>query len=69
MILELADIRIQPGQQAAFEVAIERGARTVQLNLAQGAPFQMATGECGAEMRPRTRRIPIGQCGIARLCP
>lgn len=29
MILELADIRIQPGQQAAFEEAIERGARTV----------------------------------------
>ena len=25
MILELADIRIQPGQQAAFEAAIERG--------------------------------------------
>jgi heme-degrading monooxygenase HmoA len=25
MILELADIRIQPGQQAAFEEAIQRG--------------------------------------------
>ena len=29
MILEHADIRIQPGQQAAFEEAIERGVRTV----------------------------------------
>ena len=29
MILELADIRIHPGQQAAFEEAIERGLQTV----------------------------------------
>jgi len=29
MILELADIRIQPGQQAAFEEAIARGLGTV----------------------------------------
>ena len=29
MILELADIRIAPGQNAAFEEAIERGLRTV----------------------------------------
>lgn len=29
MILELADIRIQPGQQAAFEEAIQRGLATV----------------------------------------
>ena len=29
MILELADIRIQPGRQAEFEAAIERGARSV----------------------------------------
>ncbi len=29
MILELADIRIQPGQQTAFNEAIERGLRTV----------------------------------------
>jgi heme-degrading monooxygenase HmoA len=29
MILELADIRIQPGQNAAFEEAIERGLKTV----------------------------------------
>ena len=29
MILELADIRIQPGQQAAFEEAIQRGLTTV----------------------------------------
>lgn len=29
MILELADIRIQPGQQAAFDEAIQRGVSTV----------------------------------------
>jgi heme-degrading monooxygenase HmoA len=29
MILELADIRIQPGQNAAFEEAIQRGLATV----------------------------------------
>jgi heme-degrading monooxygenase HmoA len=29
LILELADIRIQPGQQAAFEEAIQRGVNTV----------------------------------------
>ena len=29
MILELADIRIHPGQNAAFEEAIERGLETV----------------------------------------
>jgi len=29
MILELADIRIQPGQQAAFEQAIQHGLNTV----------------------------------------
>jgi heme-degrading monooxygenase HmoA len=29
MILELADIRIHPGQQAAFEEAIQRGVNTV----------------------------------------
>ena len=29
MILEIADIRIPPGQQAAFEAAIQRGLATV----------------------------------------
>ena len=29
MILELADIRIHPGQQAAFEAAIQRGVNEV----------------------------------------
>ena len=29
MILELADIRIHPGQQAAFDVAIQRGVSEV----------------------------------------
>ncbi len=37
MILELADIRIQPGQQAAFDEAIERGVRTV---IAKAKGFQ-----------------------------
>ena len=37
MILELADIRIHPGQQAAFDEAIERGIRTV---IAQAKGFQ-----------------------------
>jgi heme-degrading monooxygenase HmoA len=37
MILELADIRIQPGQQAAFDEAIERGVTTV---IAQAKGFQ-----------------------------
>jgi heme-degrading monooxygenase HmoA len=36
MILEVADIRIAPGQQAAFEVAIERALRTV-MSRARGA--------------------------------
>ncbi len=35
MILELADIRIQPGQNAAFEEAIKRGIATV-ISRAQG---------------------------------
>jgi heme-degrading monooxygenase HmoA len=35
MILELADIRIQPGKQAEFDAAIERGLRTV-VSRAQG---------------------------------
>jgi heme-degrading monooxygenase HmoA len=35
VILELADIRIQPGQQAAFEEAIQRGVATV-ITRAQG---------------------------------
>ncbi len=37
MILELADIRILPGQQAAFDEAIERGVRTV---IAKAKGFQ-----------------------------
>lgn len=35
MILELADIRIHPGQQAAFDEAIQRGVNTV-ISKAQG---------------------------------
>ena len=32
MILEIADIRIPPGQQAAFDEAIQRGLTTVACN-------------------------------------
>lgn len=35
MILEIADIRINPGQQAAFDEAIQRGLETV-ISRAQG---------------------------------
>jgi heme-degrading monooxygenase HmoA len=38
MILELADIRIQPGKQAEFDVAIERGLKDV---------ISKAKGFCG----------------------
>ncbi len=41
MILEIADIRIQPGQQAAFEQAIQRGLDTV---------IRSATGFQGAKV-------------------
>jgi heme-degrading monooxygenase HmoA len=37
VILELADIRIQPGQQAAFDEAIRRGVSTV---IAQARGFK-----------------------------
>jgi heme-degrading monooxygenase HmoA len=37
MILELADIRIHPGQQAAFDEAIQRGLNTA---IAQAKGFQ-----------------------------
>ena len=37
MIIEVADLRIKPGQQAAFEEAIERGVRTV---IAQAAGYR-----------------------------
>lgn len=37
MILELADIRIHPGQQAAFDEAIQRGLTTV---IAQARGFK-----------------------------
>ncbi|WP_027475463.1 antibiotic biosynthesis monooxygenase family protein [Curvibacter gracilis] len=50
MILELADIRIQPGQQAAFEEAIERGLRTV---ISQAKGFQGFTVNHGIESPER----------------
>ncbi len=50
MILELADIRILPGQNAAFEEAIERGIATVA-SRAQG--FQGAKVHRGIESPER----------------
>ena len=50
MILEIADIRIQPGQNAAFEAAIQRGIATVA-SRAQG--FQSATVNRGIESPER----------------
>jgi heme-degrading monooxygenase HmoA len=37
MILEVADIRIQPGQQAAFDIAIQKGLNEV---ISQAKGFQ-----------------------------
>lgn len=50
MILELADIRIQPGQQAAFDEAIQRGMATV-ISKAKG--FQGYTVNKGIESPER----------------
>ncbi len=50
MILELADIRIQPGQQAAFDEAIKRGLETV-ISKAKG--FQGYTLNKGIESPER----------------
>ena len=50
MILELADIRIHPGQNAAFEEAIQRGLATV-IDSAKG--FQGYTVNRGIESPKR----------------
>ena len=50
MILELADIRIQPGQNTAFEEAIQRGLQTA-INQAKG--FQGYTVNRGVESTER----------------
>ena len=44
MILELADIRIRPGQNAAFEEAIDRGLRTVIAQSGGFAGFKVNRG-------------------------
>jgi len=49
MILELADIRIPPGQNAAFEEAIERGLRTVISHAKGFAGFKVNRGVESAE--------------------
>ena len=41
MILEIADIRIYPGQQADFEAAIDRGLREVVAKAAGFCSFQV----------------------------
>ena len=50
MILELADIRIQPGQNTAFEEAIQRGLQTA-IHHAKG--FQGYTVNRGVESTER----------------
>jgi heme-degrading monooxygenase HmoA len=50
MILELADIRIQPGQNAAFEEAIGRGLKTV---IGQAKGFNGFKVNRGIESRER----------------
>lgn len=50
MILELADIRIQPGQNAAFEEAIEWGLKTV---IGQAKGFNGFKVNRGIESRER----------------
>ncbi len=50
MILELADIRIQPGQQAAFDEAIVRGVGTV---ISQARGFRGWTVNKGVESPER----------------
>ena len=49
MILELADIRIAPGQNAAFEEAIEHGLRTVISHAKGFAGFKVNRGVESAE--------------------
>ena len=50
MILEIADIRIQPGQQAAFETAIRQGLATV---LSRATGFRGASLHHGIESPER----------------
>lgn len=50
MILELADIRIVPGQQAAFDEALQRGLTTV---LAQARGFRRFSVHKGIESPER----------------
>jgi heme-degrading monooxygenase HmoA len=44
MILEVADIRIPPGQQAAFDEAIQRGLRTVIAQAAGVVDWKVVKG-------------------------
>ncbi len=44
MILELAEIRIHPGQNAAFEAAVERGISTVAARAAGFQGYKMNRG-------------------------
>jgi len=53
MIIELCDIRIHPGQNAAFEEAIQRGIATVA---ARAKGFQRCKVSRSLGSRPRGRR-------------
>ncbi|MEX8519433.1 MAG: antibiotic biosynthesis monooxygenase [Leptothrix sp. (in: b-proteobacteria)] len=50
MILEVADIRIQPGRQAEFDVAIRHGVETV---IAKAVGFHGYKVNCGIESPER----------------
>ncbi len=50
MILEVADIRIGPGQQEAFEVAVQRGIDEV---ISKSSGFRMARVQKGIESAER----------------
>ena len=50
MILELADITIRPGEQAAFDIAIARGVQSV---ISKAAGFRRASVHKGIESPER----------------
>ena len=50
MILELADITIRPGEQAAFDTAIAHGVRSV---ISKAAGFRRASVQMGIESPER----------------
>ena len=65
MILEIADIRIHPGQNAAFEAAIAQGAGVVQENTEHPTrkddPRTASTSLAGRRKTTRDSAVPSGQ--------